>query len=91
MPHVISLPPKLDTTAAPGLLQDIKAARGTALTLDASGSRGLGAICAQILLAAHAAWRSDGVLLAVTGAAGLADDARLLGLSDLLNQTDTAS
>ena len=91
MTDVLNLPDKLDTAASAALLAAIRAARGGPLTLDASGAAGIGALCGQILAAAHAAWATDGHDLRLTGAAGLADDLALLGLGDMFDEMDSVS
>ena len=91
MTKVLTLPNKLDTAAAPGLLSAIRAERGAPLTLDAVQVQGIGAICGQILASAHAAWAADGHALGLTRAAGIAGDLALLGLSDMFDQMDSVS
>lgn len=91
MTHVLTLPDKLDTAAAPDVLAAIRAARGAPLTLDASQVRGIGAVCAQILASAHLAWTGDGHPLRLTGSAGIAGDLAVLGLSDMFDEVETAS
>ena len=83
MPRIITLPEKLDTGAAPRLLSDLLSARGEALTIDAANCQGVGAICAQILLAAQITWRGDGCEFALKGHSGISNDLILLGLADL--------
>lgn len=91
MIDVITLPDKLDTGAAPGLLSTIRAARGAPLTLDASESRSIGAICALIIVAARTAWAADGQVFVFAGWASIAEDLRLLGLHDQFDEVDIAS
>jgi anti-anti-sigma regulatory factor len=91
MTDVLVLPDKLDTAAARDVLAALRSSRGHPLTLDASGTRGIGAICAQILASAHTAWATDGHALRLTGSAGLADDLALMGLSDLFDEMDTVA
>ena len=91
MPDVFILPDKLDTAAAPGLLAALRAARGAPLTLDASHVAGVGAICAQILASAHAAWMADGHALRLKRPAGAAADLTLLGLASLFDEMDQTS
>ena len=50
----------LDLKAAGPLMREILAARGQGLVVDASEVRRLGGQCLQVLLAARAAWASDG-------------------------------
>lgn len=89
MPQTLILPDKLDTAAAPLLLSELLAARGEALTLDAVNCRGVGAICAQILLSAQVAWRGDGFDFALQGHSGISNDLTLLGLADLAAERET--
>ncbi|MFZ3582047.1 hypothetical protein ACOI1H_07755 [Loktanella sp. DJP18] len=91
MIDVITLPDKLDSGAAAGLLSTIKAARGAPLTLDASESKSIGAICAQIIVAARSAWATDGHAFVLTRWASIADDLRLLGLHDQFDEANISS
>lgn len=65
MSNVLELPSILDLIAAPVLHEAFTGRRGTALAVDASGVRRLGAQCLQVLLAARAAWAADGMTLAM--------------------------
>ena len=73
---VLALPERLDTRAAPALAEALRARDdGAQLVLDASAVRFVGAVCAQVLLAA--AGRRDGPALVFAApseafAAGLA-------------------
>ncbi|MCF7699512.1 STAS domain-containing protein [Loktanella sp. M215] len=89
MPQTLTLPDKLDTAAAPRFLSDLLAVRGEALTLDAANCRGVGAICAQILLAAQIAWRGDGCDFTLQGHSGISNDLTILGLADLAAELET--
>jgi chemotaxis protein CheX len=53
----------LDLKAAAGLHKSLLARRGQDLTLDGSQVSRLGGQCLQVLLAAVAAWRTDGLSL----------------------------
>jgi chemotaxis protein CheX len=59
----MQLPEVLDLTAASPLAQSFLSHRGAALSVDASGVRRAGAQCLQVLLAAAATWKADGVSL----------------------------
>jgi chemotaxis protein CheX len=61
----MELPARLDTAAAPALAADILSRSGSALRLDASGVVLLGGLCLQVLVAAAAEWRAQGVSLAI--------------------------
>ena len=65
-PGELRLADVLDLKAASGLQIDLLAARGRNLIVDASEVRRLGGQCLQVLLAADAAWRADGLSLQVT-------------------------
>lgn len=74
------LAPNLDLRAASGLHEQIVAARGTPLKIDASQVERLGGLCAQVLLAAQSAWRAEGCDFSIEGASeAFKDAARLLG------------
>jgi len=59
-PATLVLADSLDLTAAAPLTAELLAARGAALSLDASAVRRVGAQCLQVLLAGQAAWAADG-------------------------------
>lgn len=60
MTAVVVLGSVLDLRAAEPLKAELMAARGQALTLDASAVERLGGLCLQVLLAAIQTWRADG-------------------------------
>ena len=77
------LPQNLDLGAAGPLWSDMCAARGQPLELDASGVERVGGLCLQVLLAAQAQWRVDGIAFAVTNpSAAFADGVRLMGATE---------
>ena len=81
------LPQNLDLGAAAPLLATIKEARGHALQLDASEVERLGGLCLQVLLAARAQWRTDGVDFSILNpSAAFAEGARLMAAADLAPQ-----
>lgn len=84
MTATLSLPAKCDTAAADWLLDEIKARRGTALSIDALGCSGIGALCAAILVSARRAWDKDGLDLGLVGSGNLIADLKLMGLADIL-------
>lgn len=59
------LPEVLDLTAAAPLAQSFLSHRGSELFVDASAVRRIGAQCLQVLLAAAATWKADGMRLAL--------------------------
>lgn len=71
----------LDLPQASELAKALGAARGTDLTVDASGVSRVGTQCVQVLLSAKAAWDADGAKFTVTNASdAFAEALRLLGL-----------
>lgn len=76
------LPERFDSAAASGVLEAFKLHRGTALTVDASSVRRVGAQGLQILLSATRTWQADGQALSLENAsAELIEAVHLLGLS----------
>lgn len=76
------LPERFDSAAAASVLDGFRRHRGSALTVDASAVRRVGAQGLQILLSASRTWQSDGHVLTLENASGeLIDAAQLLGLS----------
>jgi len=71
----MQLPPVLDLAAARPLHAQLLAARGAPLDLDASAVERIGAICLQVLLAAHAQWSRDGVAFTISAASQQFKDA----------------
>lgn len=61
----LQLPEVLDLTAAAPLAQSLLSRRGSDLTIDASAVRRVGAQCFQVLVAAEATWKADGVRLSL--------------------------
>jgi chemotaxis protein CheX len=77
-----ALAPVLASSDAEALKDLLSASRGADLILDASATRRVGALCAQILYSAARTWRQDGRIFAC---AGLTEEAqssiRILGLN----------
>lgn len=81
------LPQILDLGAATPLWASLSGARGQALHLDASDVERLGGLCLQVLLAAQAQWRADGVDFSiVNSSAAFAEGVRLMAAKDLMPQ-----
>lgn len=79
---ILKLGGRLDSAAAAQLKQNLVARRGTDLTVDASGVSSLGAMSAQVLLAAMQAWRQDGRTLNIGNAsAPFSESLRLMGMT----------
>ncbi len=82
---LLPLPATLTTDAAASLIDDLRARRGAALRIDASGVDVLGGACLQALLSAAAAWRDAGAPLSVIGASeAFRADAARLGAGNLI-------
>lgn len=74
----------LDLAAAQPLLGTLSAARGTALHVDASEVQRVGGLCLQLLLAAQAAWRADGVAFSIVNpSAAFREGVQLAAAHDL--------
>ena len=77
----VQLAAVLDLTAAAPLAQSILSYRGAELSVDASQVRRVGAQCLQVLLAAAATWKADGVCLRLEKATDeFLEGSRLLGI-----------
>jgi chemotaxis protein CheX len=77
----MQLPQVLDLTAAAPLAKSILSRRGAELSVDASRVNRVGAQCLQVLLAAAATWKSDGVRFSlVKPSAEFSEGGRLLGI-----------
>jgi chemotaxis protein CheX len=63
----IPLPSGLDTAGAAALARRLQEARGTSLTLDATGVERVGALGLQVLLSARLTWARDGQRLRIEG------------------------
>ena len=55
----LKLPKVLDSGAVDGLVSELLALRGGALSIDASAVERLGGLCLQALLSARTTWASD--------------------------------
>jgi chemotaxis protein CheX len=62
----VVLPSVIDLKAVAPLHQELLAARGRPLSLDASGVSRLGALGLQVLMSARATWAADGQPFAVS-------------------------
>lgn len=71
----MKLVPVLDLSAARPLWIELCAATGTPLSIDASAVERLGGACLQVLLAASARWRAEGLAFSITGASPVFVDA----------------
>jgi len=75
----MKLAQSLDLAAAAPLKQALLDARGQPIAIDASNVERLGALCLQVLLAAKAAWASDGCdFRIVAPSPGFLEGARLM-------------
>ena len=81
---------KLDSAAAADLHADLKALRGQPVVADLTGCAGIGALCAQVLLAAQAAWSRDDTAFAVRADDTVVQDLALLGAQGLLTERGAA-
>jgi chemotaxis protein CheX len=77
----LQLPEVLDLTAATPLAQSLLSRRGAELSVDASRVRRVGTQCLQVLLAAAATWKTDGLRLRlVKPTPEFLEGGRLLGI-----------
>ncbi len=80
----MQLPQILDLGAASPLWSSLNGQRGQPLHLDASEVERIGGLCLQVLLAAQAQWRADGVDFSiVNSSAAFAEAIQLMAASDL--------
>ncbi|MGD2131808.1 MAG: STAS domain-containing protein [Maricaulaceae bacterium] len=80
----MKLPPILDLNAAKALRDEFTESRGDPLKIDASEVSKLGGLCLQVLLAAQAAWKADGVEFELERpSSAFTEAARLAGASEL--------
>lgn len=78
------LPANLDLAAATPLKAAFLGARGQALELEAGSVERLGALCLQVILAAHAQWRADGVAFSIVNAsAAFAEAMQITGAGEI--------
>jgi chemotaxis protein CheX len=94
---VLVLPGVLDLGAAAPLRSLLLAHRGAALVIDAAGVRHMGGLCLQVLLAAQAAWREDGLPFLILSPSPVFSDvlcltaARQLGIPPPVSGCDGAA
>lgn len=80
----VVLPARVDSTAAVALAEQLRAACGADLVVDASATTHLGALGLQTLLVAAGAWRDGGLRFTVaTLSAEVAGQLAEMGLTDL--------
>lgn len=90
MSGVVTLPPRLDLASVAQVAGEIMAARGAPLRLDASRVTHLGALGAQLLLAAARDWHESGQGLSIAPCSPAVDDALdCLGLIGRLSSVMT--
>lgn len=81
------LPAILDLKAATPLWNELTAARGQPIQIDAAGVERLGGLCLQILLAARAQWQCDGLAFAIVNPSpAFSDAANLMAPANLAPQ-----
>jgi chemotaxis protein CheX len=84
-PHLLDM--SLDTAAATPLRQELLArlALGQPILLDGSNVKRVGQACLQVLVAAHAAARAEGVAFDMVASSGILDEmVTLAGLDAVL-------
>lgn len=91
MSDMIALDEKLDLGAAAALTETLTARLGAPVALDGSRVRGLGGLCAQVLLAAARRWRTDGQAFALHPSEPMMADLRRLGLAQEILHQDSPS
>lgn len=83
----MKLPAILDLGAAAPLRLQLLERRGQALELDCADVERVGGLCLQVLIAARAQWRTDGVgFQIVSASSAFVDAARLMAADDLAPQ-----
>jgi len=87
-PALIRLESSLDLKSAGPLLTSLRDVRGQDVALEASEVRRVGGQCLQVLIAARAAWTSDGRVIEFRDPTpAFIDGVALMGASDLLGLT----
>lgn len=59
------LPQRLDSSAAPALLESLLHRRGQPLALDAAGVEVIGTLALEVLVSAGRQWQADGISLLI--------------------------
>lgn len=86
-PILIKLPAMLDFAAAASLKASLSAARGLAVSIDASEVERMGALCLQVLASARATWVAEGCGFdAAARSEAFSSALALMGGADLLEQ-----
>src|SRR5579875_3397252 len=87
-PSAMRLPEVLDLKAAAPLRDQLLAARGQAITLDASHVQRIGGLCLQVLLSARQTWDEDKLpLQIVEPSTEFADGIALFGAAGLMDNS----
>ena len=82
--QTLTLPEMLDSSAASALQASLAQSRSGALHVDGQAVRGIGALCAQLLVAARCEARRRGSDIELDPSSAMIRDLRLLGLADHL-------
>lgn len=81
MPETISLPERLDGTAAQALSEQVLALRGQPIEVHVDKVEFIGALGFQVLVAAHRQWLSEELAFTIVGDSNsITDGCRLLGI-----------
>lgn len=87
----VNLDEKLDHAAAAPLRADLLARAGADICLDGRAVRGLGGLCAQVLLAAARLWRANGQAFEIQTSDAMLADLQRLGIAQELTIRDSQS
>ena len=89
MTDAIPLAPKLDHGAAAPLHALLLGHCGRPVHLDGTSVRGIGGLCAQVLLAAARRWEMDGQTWQIEASEAMQGDLRRLGLAREILKPET--
>lgn len=88
LPQIVVLPPTFNHDRSGQLVEQLAACRGSPVVVDAAQVHRVGALAAQILLAAKRTWDHDGVGFRIDApSAGFTDSLRKLGLASAMLPT----
>jgi len=88
---ILTLPGTLDLRAAAPLKAELQARAASAIELDAANVERVGGLCAQILIAAAAAWRGADLSFRVLNPSqACRDDLARMGATDLVFGSETS-
>lgn len=91
MSHRIELPEKLDQAAVANFRASLLEAAGQPVVIDARRARGVGGLCAQVLMAGEKEWRADSLPFQIEASEPFKADLERMGLERFISNSEAKS